>query len=244
MVDVSELATRLERLFVTWYPWWRGPYTAAEVAAEIAMTPLPIGVPALSAEAIDRLRAGAEPVPHPAHLDRLARFFGVDPVFLTTPDVVKVESIIVQMELLAALRDTGRRNLDGLELPPLPWTPQTYRAVAALVRQDAGREAAETITPLPRAQLVTEVATIIATTWHIGHREDAAAELRIEFDGRSLEEWARHVNRMRGWRYHIQYDPSSSKRSGGKVPVHLSDEELDEALRLAESRLVALNLAG
>lgn len=99
------LAEKLDYLFKTVHPRGRGEYTYREAAAVIEEQ----GGPTISASYIHQLRTGAKDNPTKRHLEGLAKFFGVSPVYFF--DDVEAEKIDAGLAVLAAMRDADVRNV-------------------------------------------------------------------------------------------------------------------------------------
>jgi transcriptional regulator with XRE-family HTH domain len=105
-VDKSpSLAEKLERLFQTVHPAGRPPFSNAEVAAALQRQ----GGPTVSATYLWQLRKGLRANPTKAHLEALARFFGVNPSYFF--DESSAAEIDGQLALLAVMRDPGVRAI-------------------------------------------------------------------------------------------------------------------------------------
>lgn len=99
------LAQKLDHLFRTVHPRGRGEYSYAEVAVGIKDR----GGPTVSASYLWELRTGRADNPTKKHLEALADFFGVNPsYFFDEGSVARIEA---QLDLLAALRDAGVREI-------------------------------------------------------------------------------------------------------------------------------------
>jgi transcriptional regulator with XRE-family HTH domain len=99
------LAQKLERLFQTVHPAGRPPSSNAEVAAALQR----LGGPTVSATYLWQLRKGLRTNPTKAHLEGLARFFGVSPSYFF--DEVAAVDIESQLALVAVMRDAGVRAI-------------------------------------------------------------------------------------------------------------------------------------
>jgi transcriptional regulator with XRE-family HTH domain len=99
------LAEKLNLLFQTVHPRNRGEYSAEEVAQAIEE----MGGPTISPSYIWYLRTGRRDNPTRKHLEALARFFGVSPAYFLDDEAA--ERIDAQLDLLAALRDAGVREI-------------------------------------------------------------------------------------------------------------------------------------
>jgi transcriptional regulator with XRE-family HTH domain len=99
------LAEKLNHLFHTVRPPGRGEYSPEEVAEGIRAK----GGPTISPSYIYLLRAGKRDNPTKRHLEALADFFEVKPSYFFDEEVAA--RIDAQLELLAALRDAGVREI-------------------------------------------------------------------------------------------------------------------------------------
>lgn len=99
------LADKLNRLFEIMHPAGERPPSNAKVAAVITED---YGVD-ISQNYIWMLRNGQRTNPGLRHLQALAWFFGVDPNYFFDSD--KARQIDDELALIAALRDTGVRNV-------------------------------------------------------------------------------------------------------------------------------------
>ena len=105
-VDESpSLAEKLERLFQTVHPPGRSPYSNAEVASALQRD----GGPTVSATYLWQLRKGLRANPTKAHLEALARFFGVNPSYFF--DESSKADMDGQLAMLAVMRDAGVRAI-------------------------------------------------------------------------------------------------------------------------------------
>ena len=100
------LAQKLDRLFATVHPPGRGPYSNAEVAGALQRDE---GGPTVSATYLWQLRKGLRDNPTKAHLEALARFFGVNPGYFF--DDTSADDVDAQLAILAAVRDSGVRAI-------------------------------------------------------------------------------------------------------------------------------------
>ena len=112
------LAEKLESLFQTVHAAGRSPHSNAEVAAALQRD----GGPTVSATYLWQLRRGLRANPTKAHLEALARFFGVNPSYFfdETPGS---EIAVPDSPLLAAVRDPGVRGDRARLLGPLAGQP-------------------------------------------------------------------------------------------------------------------------
>jgi transcriptional regulator with XRE-family HTH domain len=119
------LAARLNRLFETVHPPGRGPYSNEEVARAIRAEGGDISRAYLS-----YLRNGDRDNPTLQHLESLARFFGVSAAYFFD-DGVAAETE-AQLEIVAALRDTGIRSI---ALRAAGLSPRGLHAVSAMIEE-------------------------------------------------------------------------------------------------------------
>ena len=118
------LAEKLERLFQTVHAAGRPPHSNAEVAAALQRE----GGPTVSATYLWQLRRGLRANPTKAHLEALARFFGVNPSYFF--DETPGSEIAVQLALLAAVRDPG---VGEIALASSGLSPASLQAILGLV---------------------------------------------------------------------------------------------------------------
>ena len=120
------LAEKIDLLFETVRPAGRGPYTHEEVATAIARD----GGPTISAAYIWMLRKGQRDNPTKKHLEALAKFFGVSPLYFfddtTAPEVEE------QLALIAALRDADVRRLT---LRAARVSPESLGSIAQVIER-------------------------------------------------------------------------------------------------------------
>jgi len=100
------LARRLEHLFATVHPPGRGPYSTREAAEAINEA---AGRQLLSYNYLYQLRRGSKTEPGHTRLAAIARFFQVPLSYFDDSDAAA--EIDEQLELAAALRDQGVRNI-------------------------------------------------------------------------------------------------------------------------------------
>jgi transcriptional regulator with XRE-family HTH domain len=103
--ELRSLAEKIDLLFDTVRPPGRGPYTHDEVARAIERD----GGPTISAAYIWMLRKGQRDNPTKKHLEALAKFFGVSPLYFF--DETTGPQVEEQLALIAALRDGDVRRL-------------------------------------------------------------------------------------------------------------------------------------
>jgi transcriptional regulator with XRE-family HTH domain len=104
------LAQRLDRLFATAHPPWRGPYSIKEAVAAINEA---AGSQVISYNYLYQLRRGTRAEPSHSRLAAIARFFGVPVSYFTDDEqaAADVEAHLEEREVAAALRDQGVRNV-------------------------------------------------------------------------------------------------------------------------------------
>lgn len=112
--DPGDLARKIDRLFRTVHPRGRAEFSYREVAKAIEDR----GGPTISASYLHALRTGLKDNPTKRHLEAIADFFGVTPVYFFDDNLAA--RIDAQLELLAAMRDAGIRHiaLRATELSP------------------------------------------------------------------------------------------------------------------------------
>jgi transcriptional regulator with XRE-family HTH domain len=118
------LAEKLDRLFRTMHPRDRGEYSLEEVAEGIRKR----GGPTISATYIWQLRKGLKDNPTKKHLEALADFFGVSPLYFFDDEAA--QRIEEQLVLLVALRDAPIRHL---ALRAVGLSPQSLQTIASIV---------------------------------------------------------------------------------------------------------------
>ena len=99
------LAEKLDHLFRTARSHHRGEVSYADVAEDIRAR----GGPSISASYLWELRTGRADNPTKRHLEALADYFEVKPSYFFDEEVAA--RIDEQLDLLAALRDTGVREI-------------------------------------------------------------------------------------------------------------------------------------
>jgi transcriptional regulator with XRE-family HTH domain len=104
------LARRLERLFATAHPPWRGPYSTKEAVAAMNEA---AGRPVISYNYLYQLRRGTKTEPGHSRLAAIARFFGVPVSYFTDDetDAAHVEKQVTERGVTAALQDQGVRDV-------------------------------------------------------------------------------------------------------------------------------------
>jgi transcriptional regulator with XRE-family HTH domain len=124
MADGSALASKLDRLFRTVRRRSGEEFSYEEVARSIRRQ----GGPTISGTYVWQLRTGKRDNPTKGHLEALAAFFGVSPAYFF--DDAAAERIESQLDLLAALRDSG---VSRIALRSLGLSPQTLEAIAQII---------------------------------------------------------------------------------------------------------------
>lgn len=128
------LAQKVDRLFQTLHPRDRGEFTFEEVAEAIRAR----GGPTISATYLWQLRRGLRDNPTKKHLEALAGFFGVPPAYFF--DEADARRIDAELDLIAAMRDAGVRNL-ALRASLL--TPDRLKVALTIIEQLGQLPAAE-----------------------------------------------------------------------------------------------------
>ena len=121
-----DLAYKLNRLFATMHSRHRGEYTLQEVIDGIRQR----GGPTLSMTYLSQLRNGTRDNPTKQHLEALADFFGVNPAYFF--DAAAADQIDAQLDLLAAMREAGVREI---ALRAAELSPEGQRALATIIAQ-------------------------------------------------------------------------------------------------------------
>jgi ESX-1-secreted protein regulator len=108
--EPGTLARRLDRLFATAHPPWRGPYSINEAVAAINDA---AGSRVISYNYLYQLRRGTRTEPGHSRLAAIARFFGVPVTYFTDDEetAAGVEAQLEEREITAALRDQGVRHV-------------------------------------------------------------------------------------------------------------------------------------
>jgi transcriptional regulator with XRE-family HTH domain len=97
-------AVRLNRLFDSVYPPWRGPYTSAEVIEALRVRNITLSAPYLS-----QLRSGKRARPSEATMTGLAHFFRIPPAYFTDDDYHR--KVDTELAWLATMRENGVRRI-------------------------------------------------------------------------------------------------------------------------------------
>ena len=134
--DGSTFAARLDHLFRTVHPHGRGEYSYREVAKAIDDR----HGPTISASYLNQLRTGVKDNPTKRHIEALATFFGVPAAYFF--DAGAAARIDAELDLLAALRDSGVRQI-AMRAAGLP--PQGLESVRQMI------ELARSVSGLPDA---------------------------------------------------------------------------------------------
>lgn len=121
-----DLVYKLNRLFETMHPRHRSEYTLQEVIDGIRAR----GGPTLSMTYLSQLRSGTRDNPTKQHLEALADFFGVNPAYFF--DATAADRIDAQLDLLAAMREAGVRDI---ALSAAELSPAGLRALATIIAQ-------------------------------------------------------------------------------------------------------------
>ena len=120
------LAKKIDLLFHTMHPRDRGEYSLEEVAEGIRRR----GGPTISATYIWQLRKGLKDNPTKKHLEALADFFGVSPLYFF--DHQAAACIEEQLNLLQSLRDEGIRIM---ALRAVGLSPQSLQAITGMIER-------------------------------------------------------------------------------------------------------------
>ncbi len=134
-----EVARKLDRLFAAMHPRGRGAYSEAEVVEGIAAR----GGPAMEASALRAWRTGEREDVTLEELEALTDFFGLTGVAYFY-DAAVVDHVDAQLELLAALRDSGVQHIHVCKSDS-PLSPAGLRVITAMVRQVQALEAQRTV---------------------------------------------------------------------------------------------------
>ena len=119
------LADKINRLFDTMHSRSEGPKGNEEVAAAITASGTKI-----SGSYLWTLRTGKRDNPTRQHLQAIADYFGVDPSYFF--DVAAADKIHAELELLAAMRDAGVRQI---ALRAAGLSPESLQAIAQIVER-------------------------------------------------------------------------------------------------------------
>jgi transcriptional regulator with XRE-family HTH domain len=132
----GSFSARLDTLFRTVHPPSRGEYSYREVAKAIEDA----GGPTVSASYLHQLRSGAKDNPTKRHIEALAAFFGVPPAYFF--DDTAAARIDEELQLLAALRDSGVRQIAMRAAGLPPQGLESVRQMIELARSVSGMPAA------------------------------------------------------------------------------------------------------
>ncbi len=131
------LAEKLDRLFKTAHRRGEKELTYQEVAEGIKAQ----GGPSISASYVFELRTGVATNPRKAHLEALAKFFNVSPVYFYEDD--KALKIHRQLELLAGMRDARIRNIAARASELSPQGLKALTEIVEHLREAQGTSGAE-----------------------------------------------------------------------------------------------------
>jgi transcriptional regulator with XRE-family HTH domain len=129
----GSFAARLDHLFRTVHPHGRGEYSYREVAKAICERH---GPSTISASYLHQLRTGVKDNPTKRHIEALATFFGVPPAYFF--DDAAAARIDAELELLAALRDSGVRQIAMRAAGLPPEGLESVRQMIELARNVSG----------------------------------------------------------------------------------------------------------
>jgi ESX-1-secreted protein regulator len=135
----TSFAARLDHLFRTVHPQGRGEFSYREVAKAIDDRH---GPTTISASYLNQLRTGVKDNPTKRHIEALAEFFGVPVAYFF--DDAATARIDAELELLAALRDTGVRQIAMRAAGLPPQGLESVRQIIELARSVSGLEAGGT----------------------------------------------------------------------------------------------------
>lgn len=124
--DKGSLAYKVNRLFESLTRPDGREYTHEEVAEAIASR----GGPSISAPYLWQLRNGKRDNPTKKHLEALADFFEVNPAYFF--DEEKARDIDSQLELLAAMRDAGVKDI---ALRARKLSPEMREFISGVIRE-------------------------------------------------------------------------------------------------------------
>ena len=131
--EPGPLASKIDRLFKMVHPA-KGEYTHEQVATAIREA----GGPTISATYLWQLRKGYRDNPTMRHLEALAGFFGVSPLYFFDDEAAA--HIDAELALLGSIRDTGVRALT-LRIADL--SPDSLAAITSMVDQVRALEGLE-----------------------------------------------------------------------------------------------------
>jgi transcriptional regulator with XRE-family HTH domain len=145
-MPASSFAARLDHLFATVHPPRRGEYSYREVAKSIEDA----GGPTISASYLHQLRTGAKDNPTKRHIEALAGFFGVPAsYFFDDGDAARIDE---ELQLLAALRDSGVKQIAMRAAGLPPQGLESVRQMIELARSVSGMPEAEARPDRPNAR--------------------------------------------------------------------------------------------
>jgi ESX-1-secreted protein regulator len=128
----SSFSARLDHLFRTVHPQGRGEYSYREVARAIEVD----HGTTISASYLNQLRTGVKDNPTKRHIEALAAFFGVPPsYFFDDGDAARIDK---ELDLLAALRDSGVRQIAMRAAGLPPEGLESVRQIIELARNVSG----------------------------------------------------------------------------------------------------------
>jgi transcriptional regulator with XRE-family HTH domain len=132
LMDDGTFAARLDHLFRTVHPQGRGEYSYREVAKAIDDR----HGPTISASYLNQLRTGVKDNPTKRHIEALATFFGVPAAYFF--DDGAAARIDAELDLLAALRDSGVRQIAMRAAGLPPQGLESVRQIIELARSVSG----------------------------------------------------------------------------------------------------------
>ena len=128
----ASFSARLDHLFRTVHPAGRGEYSYREVARAIEDD----HGTSISASYLNQLRTGVKDNPTKRHIEALAAFFGVPPsYFFDAGDAARIDK---ELDLLAALRDSGVRQIAMRAAGLPPQALESVRQIIELTRNVSG----------------------------------------------------------------------------------------------------------
>ena len=132
------LADKIDHLFRTVHSRDRGEYTLEEVVDAIRQR----GGATISPTYLWQLRKGLRDNPTKNHLEAIANFFGVNPSYFFDDEAA--ERIDAELDLLAALRDSGVRQL---ALRAFGLSPEMLGSITEMVEQVRHAQGLDTSKP-------------------------------------------------------------------------------------------------
>ena|SRR5438270_10429626 len=142
------LAEKINRLFEVMHPKSEAPRSNDDVAAAINAA----GKTKISASYLWLLRTGKRDNPTRQHLQAIADYFGVDPSYFF--DAAAARAIEAELDLLAAMRDAGVKQL---ALRAAGLSPEALRAITMIVDQARAVERLPPVQDLPATDESTGV---------------------------------------------------------------------------------------